>query len=204
MGDVEGSGHWRQHPFQVVSAAHRQAIAQVEPPLRSVATRIGACWPERPGRLAAPPPWRGGGHGTNAYDVTASGGDLASLTGTVTLSFVNGQNIEDSNGNALTTTTPTGTKGLERVAAAEAWLLARGYGQVRVRSQGATARIEIPAAAIADFLSHVDRSQLVDHFRTLGFTAVGLDLEGLVSGKLNRALPSSPGPLASGVAVDQQ
>ena len=142
--------------------------------------------------------------GTNAYDVTASGGDLAGLTGTVTLSFVNGQNIEDSNGNALTTTTPTGTKGLERVAAAEAWLLARGYGQVRVRSQGATARIEIPAAAIADFLSHVDRSQLVDHFRTLGFTAVGLDLEGLVSGKLNRALPSSPGPLASGVAVDQQ
>ena len=47
--------------------------------------------------------------GTNAYDVTASGGDLAGLTATVTLSFVNNQNIEDSNGNTLTTTTPTGT-----------------------------------------------------------------------------------------------
>ncbi|KKZ12119.1 MAG: hypothetical protein TE42_05635 [Candidatus Synechococcus spongiarum SP3] len=83
---------------------------------------------------------------------------------------------------------PITAKGLERVAAAEAWLLARGYREVRVRSQGATARIEIPDAAIADFLSRVDRSQLVAHFRNLGFTAVGLDLEGLVSGKLNRSL----------------
>ena len=99
---------------------------------------------------------------------------------------------------------PITAKGLERVAAAEAWLLARGYGQVRVRSQGTTARIEIPAAAIADFLNHVDRCQLVDHFRGLGFTAVGLDPEGLVSGKLNRAMPSAHGPLATGVAVDQQ
>lgn len=83
---------------------------------------------------------------------------------------------------------PITARGLERVAAAEAWLLAHGYRQVRVRSQGATARIEIPAAAIADFLNHVDRSRLVAHFRDLGFTAVGLDLEGLVSGKLNRSL----------------
>ncbi|MCY4173640.1 MAG: ATP-dependent sacrificial sulfur transferase LarE [Cyanobacteria bacterium MAG CAR3_bin_5] len=83
---------------------------------------------------------------------------------------------------------PITARGLERVAAAEAWLLAHGYRQVRVRSQGATARIEIPAAAIADFLNHVDRSRLVAHFRNLGFTAVGLDLEGLVSGKLNRSL----------------
>ena len=46
---------------------------------------------------------------TNAYDVTASGGNLAGLTGTVTLSFANGQDIEDSSGNPLTNTTPTGT-----------------------------------------------------------------------------------------------
>ena len=43
------------------------------------------------------------------YDVTASGGDLAGLNGTVTLSFASDQNIEDSAGNALTNTTPTGT-----------------------------------------------------------------------------------------------
>ncbi|WP_270373873.1 Ig-like domain-containing protein [Marinicauda sp. Alg238-R41] len=46
--------------------------------------------------------------GSNRYDVTASGGDLASLEGTVTLSVLpNG--IQDSAGNTLTNTAPTGT-----------------------------------------------------------------------------------------------
>ncbi|WP_041785580.1 Ig-like domain-containing protein [Rhodospirillum centenum] len=47
--------------------------------------------------------------GSNAFDVTVSGGDLASLNGTVTLSFAGGQNITDTAGNALVSTTPTGT-----------------------------------------------------------------------------------------------
>ena len=47
--------------------------------------------------------------GTNAYDVLARGGNLAGLTGTVTLSFTSGQNIQDTSGNTLTNTTPTGT-----------------------------------------------------------------------------------------------
>ena len=46
---------------------------------------------------------------STVYDVTASEGDLASLDGTVTLSFAGTQNIEDSAGNALTSTAPTGT-----------------------------------------------------------------------------------------------
>ena len=46
---------------------------------------------------------------TGVYDVTASGGDLANLNATVTLSFASGQNIADSAGNTLTNTTPTGT-----------------------------------------------------------------------------------------------
>ena len=45
---------------------------------------------------------------TTVYDVTASGGDLANLDDTVTLSFANGQNIQDTSGNRLTNTTPTG------------------------------------------------------------------------------------------------
>ncbi len=45
---------------------------------------------------------------TNAYDVTASGGNLANLDATVTLSFVSGQDIEDTSGNRLSATTPTG------------------------------------------------------------------------------------------------
>ncbi len=44
------------------------------------------------------------------YEVTASGGDLATLsTGTVILSFASGSKITDLTGNVLTETTPTGT-----------------------------------------------------------------------------------------------
>ena len=46
---------------------------------------------------------------TTVYDVTVSGGNLASLTATVTLSFAGDQDIEDADGNALTNLTPTGT-----------------------------------------------------------------------------------------------
>ena len=46
---------------------------------------------------------------TGVYDVTASGGDIASLTGTVTLAFAAGQNIVDPSENTLTATAPTGT-----------------------------------------------------------------------------------------------
>jgi uncharacterized protein len=81
---------------------------------------------------------------------------------------------------------------LQRVAAAEDWLRQRGYGEVRVRSQGETARIELPSTQLPELLLALAtgelRQELVMAFAELGFLAVGLDLEGLVSGKLNRAL----------------
>ena len=46
---------------------------------------------------------------TGTYDVTASGGDLAGLDGTVTLSFASGQDIADAAEHALANTAPTGT-----------------------------------------------------------------------------------------------
>ena len=46
---------------------------------------------------------------TDVYDVTASGGDLASLNGTVILSFATGHDIEDTAGNPLADTAPTDT-----------------------------------------------------------------------------------------------
>ncbi len=49
-------------------------------------------------------------HATNTFDVTASGGDLDSLTGTVTLSFANTHDITDDVGNALPAS-PTPTSG---------------------------------------------------------------------------------------------
>ena len=75
---------------------------------------------------------------------------------------------------------------LQRVAQAEAWLIARGFAAVRVRSQGLAARIEVPADQIVALAQHPERDALVQAFLDLGFTAVSLDLEGLVSGKLNR------------------
>ena len=77
---------------------------------------------------------------------------------------------------------------LSRVAQAERWLQQRHFDQVRVRSQGETARIEVPAARLADLMEEGLRQELVQAFLQLGFTAVSLDLEGLVSGKLNRSL----------------
>ena len=75
---------------------------------------------------------------------------------------------------------------LARVAEAETWLLDHGFPEVRVRSQGSSARIEVPADQIVTLSQHPDRSLLVKTFLNLGFTAVSLDLEGLISGKLNR------------------
>ncbi|WP_232756522.1 ATP-dependent sacrificial sulfur transferase LarE [Vulcanococcus limneticus] len=80
---------------------------------------------------------------------------------------------------------------LRRVAAAEAWLHQRGFQELRVRSQGETARIELPQQRIGELLEPRARHELVQTFRELGFSAVSLDLEGLVSGKLNRELVSA-------------
>ena len=81
---------------------------------------------------------------------------------------------------------------LQRVAAAEAWLMQQGFPELRVRSQGETARIELPAERLPEVLARLAegplRQELVAALRELGFSAVALDLEGLVSGKLNRDL----------------
>jgi uncharacterized protein len=75
---------------------------------------------------------------------------------------------------------------LQRVAAAEAWLRERGFRELRVRSQGEAARIELPPDQLTALLEPGLREALVAAFLNLNFTAVSLDLEGLVSGKLNR------------------
>ena len=79
---------------------------------------------------------------------------------------------------------------LQQVAAAEAFLHQQGWPEVRVRCQGHTARIELPAARLKAVFSlwqdDRQREAVVQGLMALGFTAVALDLEGLVSGKLNR------------------
>ncbi len=77
---------------------------------------------------------------------------------------------------------------LHRVGRAERYLRDLGYRNVRVRSDGDTARIELMPEAIATFASEVNLPDLVEAFQKLGFSYVMLDLEGYKSGKLNRVL----------------
>ena len=75
---------------------------------------------------------------------------------------------------------------LQRVGQAEAWLIQHGFDQVRVRSHGLAARVEVPEERIADLLQPLLRRELVKTLLGQGFTSVSVDVEGLVSGKLNR------------------
>ena len=77
---------------------------------------------------------------------------------------------------------------LGRVGRAEAWLIGRGFPRVRVRCQGLAARIEVPQDRLMDLMLLSQAADLVPAFLSLGFTSVSLDLEGLISGKLNREL----------------
>ena len=52
--------------------------------------------------------------------------------------------------------------------------------------QGFTGRIEVPTHQINDLIMSCEREELVDFFLSIGFSSISVDLEGLVSGKLNR------------------
>ncbi|WP_017303045.1 ATP-dependent sacrificial sulfur transferase LarE [Spirulina subsalsa] len=77
---------------------------------------------------------------------------------------------------------------LQRVGRAEVHLRKLGLQNIRVRSAGDTARIELPPHEIKEFVLSTDLPSLVQAFQALGFLYVTLDLEGYQSGKLNRVL----------------
>ena len=77
---------------------------------------------------------------------------------------------------------------LQRVGRAEAYLRKLGLKTLRVRSEGDTARIELPPDQIKEFVLTTDLPTLVEQFQALGFFYVTLDLEGFRSGKLNQVL----------------
>ena len=78
---------------------------------------------------------------------------------------------------------------LNRVGRSEIYLRRLGYENVRVRSTGDTAKIELPVDLIQQFVTSVSLSELTTAFQSFGFTYVTLDLEGYRSGKLNQVLP---------------
>jgi uncharacterized protein len=82
--------------------------------------------------------------------------------------------------------TPITTTRLSMVERAEGFLLDRGLGQCRVRHHGDLARIELNQEDVARILPDDVRNRIVARFRDIGFRYVSLDLEGYVSGGMNR------------------
>jgi pyridinium-3,5-biscarboxylic acid mononucleotide sulfurtransferase len=79
-------------------------------------------------------------------------------------------------------------EGLAQVAAGEAFLREQGFGVMRVRHFGDTARIEVPAQSMAQLVDL--REDLLAFFKQAGFTYVMLDLAGYRSGSMNEVLTS--------------
>ena len=78
---------------------------------------------------------------------------------------------------------------LNRVGRSEIYLRRLGYENVRVRSTGDTAKIELPADLIQKFVNNINLVELTKTFQSFGFIYITLDLEGYRSGKLNQVLP---------------
>jgi uncharacterized protein len=86
---------------------------------------------------------------------------------------------------------------LQRVGRAEKYLRQLGLKTLRVRSEGDTARIELPPEQIKEFMLTADLLTLVSAFQSYGFVYVTLDLEGFRSGKLNQGLQLATASLAT-------
>ncbi|MGD0391717.1 MAG: ATP-dependent sacrificial sulfur transferase LarE, partial [Acidimicrobiales bacterium] len=75
---------------------------------------------------------------------------------------------------------------LRSVADAESQLRSMGFGQLRVRHYGDTARIEVPAEDLAVVVAR--REEVTRALHRAGYRYVTLDLDGFRSGNLNQAL----------------
>jgi uncharacterized protein len=82
-------------------------------------------------------------------------------------------------------------EGLARVEAAEVFLDALGFGNLRVRDHGDAARIEVPPDEITRLAQPEVRAQIVARFKDLGYAYVALDLEGYRRGSLNVSVQGS-------------
>ena len=79
-------------------------------------------------------------------------------------------------------------KGLKMVEEAEEFLLNEGFRDLRVRHHGPVARIEISTSDLRKIVSNDTRKAIVEKLRSIGFEHIALDLEGHISGKMNRSI----------------
>jgi uncharacterized protein len=80
--------------------------------------------------------------------------------------------------------TPVTVAALRQIEAAEDALKALGFRQVRVRHHGDVARIEVDASEIARLVA--SRERVAAAVRAAGYKFVSADLEGYITGGLNR------------------
>lgn len=90
--------------------------------------------------------------------------------------------------------TPVSAETLGRIECAESALRKFGFRQVRVRSHGDLARIEINRNELPRAMESEMRESISEHVRAAGFTDVAIDPEGYRQGSLNAALkrPAAP------------
>ena len=81
---------------------------------------------------------------------------------------------------------------IEMIASAENYLAEDGFKQYRVRHHGTVARIEISVDDLGRFMEKDFRDKYVERLKEIGFRHIALDLEGFISGSMNRDLKELP------------
>jgi len=77
---------------------------------------------------------------------------------------------------------------LSRVGLAEEFLTGFGIKQLRVRVHGDIARIEVPREDMHIFLDEDVSKEIVERFKSIGYTYITLDLQGYRMGSMNEPL----------------
>ena len=85
--------------------------------------------------------------------------------------------------------TPVTYQALGQVEQAEDFLHRQGFASFRVRHHEKLARIEVSVADLPRLLADPLRTQVIAHFKGLGYTYVTVDLQGFRSGSGNEVLP---------------
>jgi len=95
---------------------------------------------------------------------------------------------------------------LDMVIKAEDFLREAGFKSFRVRHHDTIARIEVPLIDIARVMDSDVRSAVVKKLKSIGFTYVTIDLEGLRSGSMNEVLADEEKDYKenTGLVIDDQ
>jgi uncharacterized protein len=80
---------------------------------------------------------------------------------------------------------------LRMIGGAEEFLADLGFLQYRVRCHGVVARIEVEPEDLLRIMEKPIRDRIISKLREIGFMHIALDLEGYISGSLNRPIRSA-------------